>query len=840
MDSILVRYEADLKKFKADLKSAEDDIRGPQEQATKAGKQIEKSFDSAGKSVNNFGGMVAKVTPILAGLFAVERIIAFGQSIVDTTAKFQRFQAVLTNTLGSSSAAAQALQMIQDFAAETPFQVDELTDSFVKLANQGFIPTREEMRKLGDLASAQGKSFNQLTEAIIDAQTGEFERLKEFGIRASKQGDQVRFTFKGVETQTKFTSKAIREYVLSLGDLEGVTGGMAAQSKTLGGQLSNLEDTITDLKNTIGQFLAPAISAVVNGIKDLVGSSKELKVLGFVFSGIFAPVKALYEVLKDTYDTVFKPIVNVLKTAFVPLLEALNKAFGDSGTSVADLVAKFNPLIITVRIALIPLQLLGKALTLLTPIIEDHVVPAFQSFVVLLAETRNGIADFVNAITQSGFSKKVQETLGFEVGKVGKINIEELKKSFKKNTGEMIDSTKELDKARQDALDRAKAGSAELTDFEKEQIKLRAAARKKELQDFIRAKEEAARKQKELTGFNTPERKLEADFTKATKEEAEKRHKARLEEMKNFKKNVSEPMAKIGEQSSIDATEREIKEIDKRADAQILAVDTVSKASDIITGAIEDAQQQRTDEKLQRLQEETDAELYALQTRFDQGLVSEDLFNKKKESLLKKQKEKEAAIKTKDAQNDKKLALFRIAIDTATAIVKAVASFPLTGGMPFAAIAAGLGAVQFGLVAAQPIPKFAKGVTRFKGKGTNTSDSNIVAISNNESVVKASASIKHSDAIDALNKDQFSKYVEKNHVLPALTRMERMKRKEDMVMANNMSNMVSLMREKDEFYDGNIVRQLRNNKTVGLDPRTIKEIGKQVSKSGEEGKYFAV
>jgi hypothetical protein len=34
----------------------------------------------------------------------------------------------------------------------------------------------------------------------VDASSGEFERLKEFGISASKSGDQVRLNFKGVNT----------------------------------------------------------------------------------------------------------------------------------------------------------------------------------------------------------------------------------------------------------------------------------------------------------------------------------------------------------------------------------------------------------------------------------------------------------------------------------------------------------------------------------------------------------------------------------------------------------------------------------------------------------------
>ena len=182
--------------------------------------KFQSAVNKSQKSVNNFSTSLKQVGGIIAGAFAVDKLLEFGGAVVETTSTFQRFESVLTNTLGSQSEAQKALDRITEFASQTPFSVAELTDSFVRLANQGFRPTSEEMRKLGDLASSTGKDFVQLTEAVIDAQVGEFKRLKEFGIRASKQGDQVKFTFKGVETQVKFTADAINDYVLSLGDLE--------------------------------------------------------------------------------------------------------------------------------------------------------------------------------------------------------------------------------------------------------------------------------------------------------------------------------------------------------------------------------------------------------------------------------------------------------------------------------------------------------------------------------------------------------------------------------------------------------------------------------------------
>ncbi|MEK6479603.1 hypothetical protein WJR50_18810 [Catalinimonas sp. 4WD22] len=218
-------------------------------------KDIQSKLKTLEKDVNGFNKNLSGIAKGVGAVFAADQVFQFTKEIIRTRGEFQKFEAVLTNTLGSRGLAKEALSEISEFAAKTPFQIDQLTGSFVKLANQGFVPSTTELRKLGDLASSTGKDFDMLTEAIIDAQVGEFERLKEFGIRAQKEGDKVKFTFKGVQTQTEFTEEAIRDYILSLGDLEGVTGSMAAISETLEGKTSNLEDSWTQFMNKLGTLI---------------------------------------------------------------------------------------------------------------------------------------------------------------------------------------------------------------------------------------------------------------------------------------------------------------------------------------------------------------------------------------------------------------------------------------------------------------------------------------------------------------------------------------------------------------------------------------------------------
>lgn len=261
-----VEIGAKLDKLERALGKMEGEIKG-------AGKSAERSTQASFTKVGGF----------IAAAFSVQAIQGFVGAIIKARGEFERFGAVLTNTLGSESAANEAIKQITDFASKTPFAVNELTNSYVKLANQGFRPTLEQMRRLGDLASSTGKGFDQLTEAILDAQVGEFERLKEFGIRASAEGDKVMFTFKGVTTEVDRTETAMRNYILGLGDAQGVTGAMAAISETLEGKISNLGDSWNSLLITLGN--TKVLKESVSALSEFVSSLNQA-IVDFTFNPI--------------------------------------------------------------------------------------------------------------------------------------------------------------------------------------------------------------------------------------------------------------------------------------------------------------------------------------------------------------------------------------------------------------------------------------------------------------------------------------------------------------------------------------------------------------------------
>lgn len=195
-----------------------------------------------------------------------------GMKSYETRKEYARFEATLRNATGSSEEAAKAMKMLQQLAKDTPASVSEWTESYIKLVNRGIKPTTDELTAMGDIAMSQGKDIDQFIEALLDAMTGENERLKEFGITASKNGKTTAYTFRGVTTEVQNTDMAIKNYILSLGKLQGVQGSMATQMNELAGLESNLGDQMDSIYNKIGKKLEPAIKSFMGTLGKIMGT----------------------------------------------------------------------------------------------------------------------------------------------------------------------------------------------------------------------------------------------------------------------------------------------------------------------------------------------------------------------------------------------------------------------------------------------------------------------------------------------------------------------------------------------------------------------------------------
>lgn len=259
---------------------------------------------------------------ILLGI--VQAIYDIGKSVFETSAKFEKYEKVLENATGSQATAKSSMQALTNLAKGTVFTVDELTEGYVKMVNRGLRPSQAEMIKLADLAASQGKTFDQLVEAVLDAQTGEFERLKEFGIKAKKEGENVSLSFKGQTQVVKNNEEAIYQAMIAMGAMTGVAGSNAKQMETLGGKSSNLTDSFQALMKMLGEKLKPVFEGI-------------LVVLNYTIVGIGYLVKGIESVILGlrTYFVSFSDLmvggVGILKNLGLAVTAFMTGNVGAAG-----------------------------------------------------------------------------------------------------------------------------------------------------------------------------------------------------------------------------------------------------------------------------------------------------------------------------------------------------------------------------------------------------------------------------------------------------------------------------------------------------------------------------
>lgn len=155
-------------------------------------------------------------------------------------------------------------------------------------------------------------------------------------------------------------------------------------------------------------------------------------------------------------------------------------------------------------------------------------------------------------------------------------------------------------------------------------------------------------------------------------------------------------------------TEQDITALNKEQNA--LRTQVTFDALNAISSILHSINDNQTARENQNLEDEKNR----VQELLDAGAITE----KEAKARNKRIEAEEKRLKREQAIRDRNLAIFQAVINTAEAITKALASAPPPFGAILAGIAATLGAVQIGVIANRPIPKFRRGKkNQYEGPG---------------------------------------------------------------------------------------------------------------------------
>lgn len=139
---------------------------------------FDKTFSSISKSVKSLTKTVAGVATTYISAKALKDV---GKSALESASGLEGYRSTLNVVLKDQQKAAKMMAWAVEFANKTPFETDSVVEATVRLQSYG-IEAQKVMTQIGDMAGVMNKDLMQAVEAVADAQTGELERLKEFGI----------------------------------------------------------------------------------------------------------------------------------------------------------------------------------------------------------------------------------------------------------------------------------------------------------------------------------------------------------------------------------------------------------------------------------------------------------------------------------------------------------------------------------------------------------------------------------------------------------------------------------------------------------------------------------
>ena len=200
---------------------------------------FDKTFSSISKSVKSLTKTVAGVA---ATYVSAKALADVGKSALESASGLEGYRSTLNVVLKDQQKAAKMMAWAVEFANKTPFETDSVVEATVRLQSYG-IEAQKVMTQIGDMAGVMNKDLMQAVEAVADAQTGELERLKEFGIT------KAMITAKGAElykNQTIVNNKGqivdqqkFNDALFALME-ERFKGGMEIQAKSYKGLMSTI------------------------------------------------------------------------------------------------------------------------------------------------------------------------------------------------------------------------------------------------------------------------------------------------------------------------------------------------------------------------------------------------------------------------------------------------------------------------------------------------------------------------------------------------------------------------------------------------------------------------
>lgn len=279
-----------LDKLQADVKKANAELAKIGKTATDEGKKIDNAFSGIGKSVASIGAA-----------FSAQQL---ARQIIQVRGEFEKLEVSFNTMLRSEEKATALMNQLVKTAATTPFGLQDVAGGAKQLLAYGMEAEKinETLIRLGDIAAGlniplqdmtylfgttmvQGRMYTQDLNQFVGRGIPLIKEFaNQFGVAESKVKDLV--------TEGKIGFPQLQKAIIAMTSEGGQFAGlMEAQSKTIAGQIANLEDAIDMMFNEIGQASEGIISGSIEVVASLVENYEQVGRVLLSLVGVYGVYK---------------------------------------------------------------------------------------------------------------------------------------------------------------------------------------------------------------------------------------------------------------------------------------------------------------------------------------------------------------------------------------------------------------------------------------------------------------------------------------------------------------------------------------------------------------------
>ena len=265
------------------------------------------TVESEGKSIDDIINKIQNTANIAIGGWSIGKFVS---QMMQVRGQFQQTEMAFKTMLQSDEKAKDLMQQLINTAAITPFGVDDVTEGAKQLLafNVAAKDVNDTLIRLGDVAAGMGVSLSEMvmlygtTIAKGKMDTMDLYQFLNRGIPiadelAKVMGLDVNNAIAEVKEQLtagKVTSDIFIKAMQNMTSEGSKFGGMMkAQSKTITGQISNIEDAIEQMFNELGRSQEGIINTGLDAVSTIVENWRKVGEVVMVAATAYGTYKAV-------------------------------------------------------------------------------------------------------------------------------------------------------------------------------------------------------------------------------------------------------------------------------------------------------------------------------------------------------------------------------------------------------------------------------------------------------------------------------------------------------------------------------------------------------------------